>query len=161
MWPMFSTNNKWAQPQVNSSNLCIQEQLSPKPSEMCISPKPDSTLTNLLTIEKLWVTGGCKQTAQSSRASIRGQRNVSVWPTAETQLEVSFCSLVSMIDGLRGTLGGKFCGCWVCVCTCAPQSHKCMCQPSDVSQRVCAQTNVWARRVPPEAGCRFHILLCL
>lgn len=49
------------------------------------------------------------------------------------------------------------------VCTCTRRSHKCTCQPSDVSVCVCVcvgacvQMNVWARRVPLEAGCRFHI----
>lgn len=62
------------------------------------------------------------------------------WPTTATQLAVPFCCPVSVIDGRRET-SGEILTHAGCVCTRTRQSHKCMCQPLDVSQHVCVCTN--------------------
>ncbi len=81
------------------------------------------------------------------------------WPTTAAQLAVSFCCPVPVIDGWWWTSQEILMS--LCVCTRTHQSHGRLCQPSDASQHVCVQMNVWARCVPLEAGCRFHIPLCL
>lgn len=77
-------------------------------------------------------------------------------------------SLSRRCDGWTAVnLGGKNPDISVSVCAHALHNHahnkkKRLCQPpSDASQHVRLQMNVWARCVPLEAGCRFHILLCL
>lgn len=85
------------------------------------------------------------------------------WPTKAAQLAVSCCRPVpQMMDGQCQTSCKSCVVHRRCLRPCTPQQHDCPCHPVDASQHaradVCVQTNVRARRVPLEAGRRFHIL---
>lgn len=86
----------------------------------------------------------------SSRPPDWGQRNVGV---TDQQLAVSFRCPVGVIDGRWGTSGEI--QTWLGVCAHAPCANPRMSLGTSVG--ACVQMNVWARCVPLEAGCRFHI----
>lgn len=149
----------WTQPQANFSNLCTQEQLPLEPSEMFIPPQTRLNLDQAPYNRETLGYGRIQtKTAEFKGPKLGPEKCFCHWPTTAAQLAVSFCCPVSVIDGWWWTSEEIL---TLRVCTRTPRSHKCTRQPLDASQHVCEQMNVWARCVPLEAGCRFHILLCL
>lgn len=118
-------------------------------SVRCLPPRAGLNPDRRPYCGKRRVTGGSHQIPRSSRPRTRRRCR---WPT-------SLCCPVGVIDGRRGTSGEI--QTWLGARARSLASHSNARASPGMSLGTCVgacvQMNVWARCVPLEAGCRFHI----